>query len=133
MSQENVDIVLKIINAYNQRDLETMLEYLSPEFEFRPSGRFMDTKEIYRGRKGWIDFWEMFQSAWERISIETERVEDLGDQVLYLGTFRGRGRGSGVETTTEAAMLHTLRDRHFIRTLTFATWDDALEAVGLSE
>ncbi|MEA2347328.1 MAG: SnoaL-like domain [Thermoleophilaceae bacterium] len=133
MSQENVEVVMRIINAYNKGDLETMLEYISPEFEFQPSGRFMDTKDIYRGRKGWIDFWEMFQAAWERISIETVRVEDLGDRVLYLGTFRGRGRQSGVETTTEAAMIHTLRDRQFIRTVTYATWAEALEAVGLSE
>src|SRR3954467_6144012 len=110
MSQENVEIVRKVFEAYNRNDLEATLEHMAPEFEFRPSGLFMDATETYRGRKGWIDFWHTFHAAWESITIRIERREDLDEQVLVLGTFQGKGRGSGVSVRREAAWLETLRD-----------------------
>jgi ketosteroid isomerase-like protein len=110
-----------------------VLEHLASDFEFHTSGRFMDTQAVYRGREGFIDFWNTFQAAWESITISIERIEDLGDRVLTLGIFHGRGRGSGAKASVEAAWLGTLRDGLIVHLLTFASWDEALEAAGLSE
>jgi ketosteroid isomerase-like protein len=90
MSQENVEVVRRTFDAYNRADLEGVLDHLAPDFEFHPSGRFMDTQAVYLGREGWIDFWNTFQAAWESITISIERIEDLGDRVLILGIFHGR-------------------------------------------
>jgi ketosteroid isomerase-like protein len=49
MSQENVEIVRRGFRAFSQGDLEGVLDDLAPEFEFDPSGRFMDTQQVYRG------------------------------------------------------------------------------------
>jgi ketosteroid isomerase-like protein len=92
MSEENVEVVRKIFDAYNRDDLEGMLARIAPEFEFHPSGRFMDTDQVYRGRAGWTQFWNTFRAAWETNTIEIERMEDLGERVLALGTFHVKGR-----------------------------------------
>jgi ketosteroid isomerase-like protein len=133
MSEENVAIVRRGIDAFSGGDLEAVLDDLSPEFEFNPSGRFMDTQQTYRGREGFVDFWRGFQAAWEEITVSIERIEDLGDRVLTLGTFHGKGGESGVEVDAEAAWLHTVRDGLIVHLRSFATWKEALEAAGLSE
>jgi ketosteroid isomerase-like protein len=133
MSQENVEVVRRSIDAYSRGDLEGVLETIGPEFEMRPSGRFADTAPVYRGRQGWVDFWNTFQAAWEHITISIERLEDLDDRVLTLGTFHGRGRGSGVGVEAEAAWLHTVKDGLVVDLRTFASWKEALEAAGLRE
>ena len=122
-----------MFDAFSRRDLEGVLVYLAPDCAFYPSGRFMDTQPLYRGHEGWTEFWNGFQAAWERITISTERIEDLGDRVLVLGTFHGKGRESGVETSTKAAWLVTVKDGLASLNRAFAEWDEALEAVGLSE
>ena len=133
MSQENVEIVRQSIDAFSRGDLEGIVGDLAPEFEFQPSGRFMDTQQVYRGREGFVEFWGRFRSAWEDITVMIERIEDLGDRVLTLGTFHGRGGGSGVEVRAEAAWLHTVKDGLIIHLRSFATWKEALEAAGLSQ
>jgi ketosteroid isomerase-like protein len=133
MSEANVEIIRRFFDAYNRGDLQATLDLVAPEFEFRPSGLFVDTEGVYRGREGWSEFWHTFHAAWENITVTVERTEDLGEQVLVLGTFHGEGRGSGVEVTREAAWLTTLRDGLFAHTQTFASQADALEAAGLSE
>jgi ketosteroid isomerase-like protein len=106
MSRENVEIVGRGLDAFSRGDLEGILDDLAPEFEFQPSGRFMDTQRVYRGTAGFVEFWGAFRAAWEEITVTIERMEDLDDRVLTLGTFHGRGGGSGVEVNAEAAWPH---------------------------
>ena len=133
MSRENVQVVQRVLDAYNGGDLQGTLDHLGPECEFRPSGSFMDTQRVYRGRQGWVEFWHTFRDAWESITIRVERMEDLGEQVLVLGTFHGRGFGSGVGVTRESAWLLTAHDGLVVQIRAFASWDEALEAAGLSD
>jgi ketosteroid isomerase-like protein len=133
MSHENVEIVLRGLDAFSRGDLEGILDDLSPQFEFNPSGRFMDTQQTYRGREGFVDFWRGFQAAWEEITVSVERIEELDNRVLTLGSFHGKGSESGVEVDAEAAWLHTVKDGLVVHLCSFATWTEALEAAGFSE
>jgi hypothetical protein len=65
--------------------------------------------------------------------MTTDRLEDLGDRVLYLGEFRGKGRESGIETSVEAAAIMTIKDDLVVDMRSFVAWAEALEAAGLSE
>ena len=133
MSQENVEVVRRSIDAFSRGDLDGVRETLAPGFELYPSGRFMDTQRVYRGREGWTEFWGDFRAAWEDIAVSIERMEAVDDRVLTLGKIGGKGRESGVEVDAEAAWLHTVNDGLIVRLQTFATWADAREAAGLSE
>jgi ketosteroid isomerase-like protein len=133
MSQENVEIARKMADAYSRGDLEATLDLLAPEFEARPSGLFMDMEDLYRGRDGWSKFWHRFYAAWESITINIERIEDHGEEVLVLGNFNGRGHGSGVEVTRQSAWLLTFREGLVARISSFASWDEAIEAADHSE
>jgi ketosteroid isomerase-like protein len=133
MSGENVEVVQRSFDAFSRGDLDDVLATFAPEFEFYPSGRFMDTQRVYRGRDGWTEFWDAFRAAWEDVAINISRMEAIDDRVLTLGKIEAKGRESGVEVETEAAWIHTV-DRGLIMQLqTFASWADALEAAGLRE
>jgi ketosteroid isomerase-like protein len=133
MSQENVEIAQRSIDAFSRGNLDAVLETLAPEFELHPSGRFMDTQRVYRGREGWIEFWGDFRAAWEDVAVSIERMEAIDDRVLILGKIRGKGRESGVAVEADAAWVHTVNDGLIVRVQPFATWAEALDAVGLRE
>jgi ketosteroid isomerase-like protein len=133
MSRAQVQAVHDVFEAWNRGDLELVLEYLSPDWEWRTAGKFPGLEAVYRGKEGFTRFWEAFRESWESIRIDIERVEDLGDQALVLMTFHGKGRGSGVDVTTEYANLIAFRGVLATHQVGYGDWKSALEAVGLPD
>jgi ketosteroid isomerase-like protein len=133
MSQENVEIVRTVFEAWNREDLAGVQRHISPNWEWHTAQLFPGTDAVYRGKEGYTKFWNTFREPWESIRIELERVEDLGDRVLVLFTFHGKGKGSGVDVTTEYANIITFRDGLAIYQVGYGDWKSALEAVGLRE
>ena len=119
MSQEDVEISRSFFDAYNRGDLEATLDLIAPEFEFLPSGLFVDTDRTYYGREGWTEFWHTFREAWASITVNVERIDDLGDQLLVLATFMGgameavsRSRGKPHGSRRTVMMGWSLRVGH---------------------
>ena len=54
MSQENVEIVRRVSDAYNRRDVGAMLDELHPEIEWHPwlQIQFGGGATVYRGHQG---------------------------------------------------------------------------------
>jgi ketosteroid isomerase-like protein len=103
-----------------------------PDFEFHTSGVFPGLKPIYRGPDGAAELREVMRAPWETFTVTLERVEDLGDRVVGLVHFAARGR-DGIETERDWAYVVTGRDGVPMRTDNFATWAEALTAVGLAD
>jgi hypothetical protein len=57
---------------------------MTEDFEFRPVLAFFDLDSVYRGHDGFTRFWNIWRGAWETVTIEVGRIEDLGDQVLAM-------------------------------------------------
>jgi ketosteroid isomerase-like protein len=133
VSQENVELTRLAYEAWNNGDLDWMLDHMTEDFEFRPGLGFADIDPIIRGKDGWRRFSEMWHEAWEEITVRVERIEDLDDRILALLTFEGRGRGSGVEVSIRVGQLATLRAGRVSKLTSITGWDEALEAVGLRE
>jgi ketosteroid isomerase-like protein len=134
MSEENVEIVRETFDAWNRGDLPAMEAYVDPDWEWRTAQKFPGVDAVYRGKEGFRQFWSTFREPWESIRAELERVEDLGHgQVLALITFYGKGKGSGVDVTTEYANVATIRDGLWVYAVGYSDWQSALEAAGLRE
>jgi ketosteroid isomerase-like protein len=70
--------------------------------------------------------------AFEHLRFVQERITDLGDRMLATGTFKGRGRGSGMELpATPFAIVITLREGRMVRFEWFADAAEAARAAGL--
>lgn len=133
MSQENVEIVRRGIEAWNEHDAERWLSYAAPEIEWMPAGPAAVESTVYRGHeevgKGFASVWQ----TWELFEFVESEVRDLGDDVLWLGRVRMRGAASQVDLDQEFAIHSRLRRGKVVSFRAFLAWGDALDAGGLSE
>jgi uncharacterized protein len=135
MSQENVEVVKRGLEAYNRRDVEALLEELDPEVEWHPALEVLMGGEatVYRGHEG---VRELLRDAGETLSeihVEFSNIQDLGDQVVAIGSIRARGKSSGAETESPLGYVAELRNGKAIRIRTYLDPKEALEAAGLRE
>ena len=132
MSQENVEIVLRGVDAMNRGDEETFKALWDARFEMRLVGAVGEPVS-YVGADGVSEFFHDMGETWSDWSFEVERARDLDQHVLITGRQRGRGRGSGVEVDSPRACIVAVRDGAVTEIRYFTEPADALEAVGLEE
>jgi ketosteroid isomerase-like protein len=132
MSQENVELMTRGVDAWNRGDLGWILDHLTDDFEFRPTLDFFDLDPIYHGHDGWRAFWRTWRDAWETVTIRVERIEDLGDRALAVVTFDGVGRGSGASVSMSFGQIWAFRDGLAAR-IDVLDPQEAVEAAGPSE
>jgi uncharacterized protein len=136
MSQENVELLRRLIETFNRGDVEGALAIADapPEFEFVPSGVLIpDLSGVLRGPEGLRRLVEVFWGEFDDPRIEVHELIDAGDQVFASVTFRGRGKQSGAETGWDAWGVWTVRDGRMVRFQGFTDRDPALEAAGLRD
>ena len=131
MSEENVETVRRIYDAFAEGDFARALEEGEPDFEWIPPEQ--DIQGPVQGKESLRRFLEDQDEAFEDFRVEAEELKVRGDQVLAFIQVSGRGRGSGVEFDIRAATLWTFRGGRLIRGQVFPDRRDALEAAGLEE
>ena len=131
MSQENVEIVRQVFEAYSTGDNEAALAAFDPDVEFdvsiRPEGH------VYRGHAGIAEAMRTWIGTWEDWTMEVEEIIDAGDRVLLVDRQIGRGKGSGVPLDQQTFWVYTLRKGKIVRLKWLPTRQEALEAAGLRE
>jgi ketosteroid isomerase-like protein len=138
MSQENVEFVRQMFGAagraINLGALDELYRFLAPDVEWVPINATLEGTR-YRGHHGVQQWIEDMNRDWDFFEARPEEIRDLGDgRVLALGTWRARGRSSGVELDSQpAAWLLQLRGGKGVRMQTFTDRAKALEAAGLRE
>ena len=133
MSQENVEVVRKVIDAFNRGGVDAWLRFLSPDvvWESLPLVGFRD---VYRGRAEAREWLEQLTEVFEEAHLEIEQITPLNDDaVLNELTESGRGRGSGLPGEQRIWEIVWFAEGLITRRQPFSTRDAALEAAGLQE
>ena len=135
MSQENVEIVRRVSDAYNRGDVEAMLDELHPEVEWHPWLQLQLGGEatVYRGHQGVQTGIGELEEAFSEIQAEQSEIRDLGERVVAIGRHRARGKESGAITESPLAWIVEFESGKVIRVREFLDPEEALGAVGLSE
>jgi ketosteroid isomerase-like protein len=134
MSQENVEIVLRGIEAFNRGDMDALRAIVAPDFEYVTSGTIPGLTGAYHGLDDFEQrFFEPFWSAFDDTRYEVHEMIDADDRVLVSQTIHGRGKQSAVEVAYDTWQVWTLRDGKVVRGQGFTSRGPALEAVGLRE
>jgi ketosteroid isomerase-like protein len=133
MSQENVEIVRRSLEAVARGDVEEVLSLYAPEIEFLPLTGTRVESGGYRGHRGVRDYFAEAYEVWDEVRPEPEAMHAVGDDVIVFGHCAIRGKASKIETREPLAWVITVRDRKIVRHQVFRTTQEALEAVGLSE
>jgi ketosteroid isomerase-like protein len=130
MSQQNVEIVRRFIDAYNRRDLEGMIEVMDPTFEFR--SHFVGLEFVHHASDP-KTYFEALDDAYDQLQLVLDEYIDAGAAVLAAGRVEWRGKASGARGDTAVLPAFWLRAGKVLRAATFTDRAEALEAVGLSE
>ena len=132
MSRENVEIVKRLVAAFNERDVDAFAETTTPDFEWITSMAAVEG-EVFWGREGIDTYFARMRDAWEEFLALTDDYRDLGDRVLWQGRLQARGLGSGVPITAPLDILYDLRDGKISKMHSFLDHAEALRVAGLEE
>jgi ketosteroid isomerase-like protein len=131
MSEENVEVVRRWIDAQNRADLDGWLSDFAPDAEWHTSGRFAD-RGVYRGREGLVRYWAELQEDIEELTTSVSEIRATGDKVFVAAILRGQGRQSKARFEERAWLVATCCDEGVERVEAYLDPDEALEAAGLS-
>jgi ketosteroid isomerase-like protein len=132
MSQENVDVVGRNVEAWNRRDLGTWLATFRSDAEIDWSRARGPFKGVYRGTGEHEAFWDVFWSTFEDVQLENYDWAETGSEVVYSQTAHMRGR-QGIEVIARSTQVFTLENGQIICLRVFQERAEALEAAGLEE
>jgi ketosteroid isomerase-like protein len=134
VSQENVEIGRRMLQAFADGGPEAMAEFWDPEIDWRAAeGAIDDVGEMHgpvavrRYIQDWIE-------TFDDVSVVAEELRDVGhDRVLTVLRMKGRAKLSGIATELRYALVSTVRDGKVVRVREYLSVEDALKAVGLAE
>ena len=132
MSQENVEIVQRLYaewergNLFAAKGLDPNIRMVWSDATPVGEQESVGLERVGQAMRRWLE-------PFERVTLEAERIIDAGDQVVAISVWRGRGKGSGIETTMRLGTVWTLKDGRAVSAVSYSRPAAALEAVGLSE
>lgn len=105
----------------------------SPDFEWVVPHGFPGPS-VYRGREGFVEFFQAWTEDFDDFSLELDRFVDAGDGVV-VGLFhhRGVGRASGVPVELDQGLVYELEDGKITRCRNFTDHAGALRAAGVDD
>ena len=132
MSQENVEVVRRAVEAYEREGLDGSMRYYAPEVEWTTTDVAIE-RATYRGHDGVRRFFGTLDEQFDDLRFDVEELIDAGDQVIVTIRTGGRGRASGAPVDGTWSYVCSLRDGMIYRVRTYSERAEALEAAGLRE
>lgn len=132
MSEENVELVRGMWDAWNRGDYEAALAAFAPDVEVEMR-LGTDLDGTYRGHDEFAKMIRSFWGTFGEFRSEPADVATSRDEVVATVHHRGRGRTSGVEVEMTNWQVFTVRDGRIVRYRMYATQDEALAAAGLQK
>jgi uncharacterized protein len=133
MSRANVEIVRRVADAWERRDMETVFALYDPAIVWDNSTLPAPSSGSYHGHEQVRQFFQEWLEAFETQDIRAETFIDAGDRVVVGHRISGRGKTSGAEVEMHRWMVYSVRNGLVARIDVFETNVQALEAAGLSE
>jgi ketosteroid isomerase-like protein len=136
MSQQNVEIVKRLYDAWNCRDEEELVALSDPEIEYVNSPTAVEPGT----RRGTNELLAVVRMQWEMLPDgrqEIDQVYDRGEEIIVLGRTSRRMPEGDARIEDQGLASWTIRDGKVVRAevLGFgrAEVEKALKAAGLSE
>ena len=132
MSEENVELYRRGIEAFNRRDLDAFLA-LADSDVVGISRVLAIERSIYRGHDGTREWWSDLLGVFPGFTIEIVWVRDAGNSTVAELRNRVDHEGSAAPLEEIVWQVSEWRDGLVVRWEMFEREREALEAAGLSE
>ena len=134
MSQENVELGLRTLDAFERRDVEAFVALVSPDVVWEENPVLPGLRDVYRGRAEVREWMEAVLEDFEDVEVEVVEITALGDDRVFAeAVLTARGKESGVPVDLRFWMVLWFAESKITRRQVFWTKDEAVEAAGLSE
>lgn len=136
MSEENVELIHRVNDAFSQRDLDAYLDFVDPEVEF-VAGTALIEGGTYQGHAGVREWWENLFSVFPDFALEVADVRILEErgpgEMRCVVTMRACAHGAGSDAPIGLTIWHVSewRDQKVVWSRTCRSEAEALEAAEL--
>ena len=140
MSEENVDLVKRALGAWAEVDsghggMERLDEFFASDvlWDMGPFAGWPE-REAIRGTAEFVAFRDSWTAAYDEWEYEAQDIVDGGgDRVVATMNQRGKLPGSDSWIGLRYGIVYTVEDRLIRHAAVYASPEEALDAVGLSE
>src|SRR5947207_15962212 len=109
MSQENVEVVRALYEAWNSGDMVALREVLHPAIKYINPNDAIETG-THTGVDAYEAMVERLKDTFEEAHFDIDEFLDTGDHVVALVKFRARGRGSGADVGETQGHVWTVQN-----------------------
>jgi ketosteroid isomerase-like protein len=128
MSQENVDLVRRSIEAYAAGEVDAYVEFFAEDVEVFPDVSLPEAKP-FRGREQFRRFVAEVAEGWEgSATADIQEIFPVGERVVARADWGGKGRTSGIDLRSSLTSVYTFRDGQITKIEYFFDHAKALEA-----
>jgi ketosteroid isomerase-like protein len=133
MSEENLDVMRRLLGAWNRTDLDAFADLFHGDAEVVTDPSWMEAGP-FKGRPAVRNWFEGLKESWEgHDEIVLTELFEVGDKVVARMDWKVRGRASGIETDLDATSINILEQGKIVRQQWYFDHAEALKAVGLAE
>jgi ketosteroid isomerase-like protein len=130
MSEENVEVVRRLLTAFEHRDKDAWREFCDAEIQAVPVGDWPEGE--IRGHDAVWEFFIAVDEPWEPGHWQLNEVTHGGDSVAARMQRHLRGKSSGIEVEYDYWVVFSFREGRISRAEWFDQRQKALEAARLS-
>jgi ketosteroid isomerase-like protein len=129
----NVDLLRPIYMQWSRGNWRPRFDVYDAHMEWGWSDEFPGLAGVYEDHRdpnarlrAWLDEWEDWRA-------EADDYLEIGNHVVVLASYHGRGRGSGAPIHQQGAHVFELRNGKVVRLEIFATREKAIESARAAE
>ena len=134
MSQGNLELAKRLHAMLLAGDIDGALARMRDDLVLTEIHGPVDAPSVFHGREAALSHWAATVEVFDDFHWEVDEWLDVGDWVITVGRWKGRGKASGAEVEGRAANAERWRDGKLVEMLLgLGSKAKALEAVGLRE
>lgn len=127
-------LVRKACDAVKSSGVETLLQFSAEDCIWYPFPEWPDGAHPRTGHDGVRELLDSLTDNFDKCSVTIHDLREAGDRIVVLGKQAATIKGSGTPIVQPLGQVCSdLRDGKTGKCHFFLTWQEALEAAGLSE
>ena len=131
MSQENVQVIRGMYEAFGRGDIPQVLGQMNQDTEWHEAENFIYAdRSPYVGPQAVLEGVLMrFGSEWEGFTVTPEEWLDAGNRVVVLGTYRGTHKATGNRVRAQFAHIWGVKEGRVLRFQQYTDTKQFAEAI----
>jgi ketosteroid isomerase-like protein len=127
--QRNLELIRRMGDLWNAGEFEAVFALYDDGVEVITDPGWPEPPT--KGKDALVRGNDLWREAWEKIELDPQHVQAIGDKVFVEGVWDTRGAQSGIGGTIPFGMVLTLRDGLVLRHEWFMDPSEARRAAGL--